>query len=400
MRDALLIHLDYCLTPTTRINNAAIVVRDRRIHAVGGYSAFVHLENYDVIDMPKCYALPGFIDTHISGANRFDCMHANTNPDIALMSESLAAHGVTAFLPTTHSSAHEHLLAVVEALRDETENEDLPGALPVGLHIDGPFISLAKRGAHQEKYVRPIDLGQAREVLETGRGKIMIFTLAPELENATALVNMLRERNISPCMGHTIANQKQVMAAIEAGADRCLHLYNGMEPLQQRKVGLAAISLINDGIWVELIPDGIHSHWGMLELACRCKTKDKLVCISNATEAAGLEDGRYHLGDRVILVRRGRVTLENGTIAGSTNFLDQNYRNLMLHTELTQEEAAACFTMNPAASIGMRDRGRIKPGKRADLVIFNENHEIQMTLVSGNIVYSRVDTDELIQSSA
>ena len=388
---SLLIHLDYCLTPTMRINNAAIVVRDHRILAVGGYSAFVHPENFEVIDLPNCYATPGLIDTHISGAARFDCMHAPTNPSLDAMSLALAEHGVTAFLPTTHSSAHEHLLAVIEALNRHVHSDTLPGAVPIGLHVDGPFISQERRGAHLAKYVTDIDLGQVREILATGKGNIKILTYAPELEHAVELTEILRHANISPCLGHTAADQDQVMAAVEAGANRCLHLYNGMEPLQQRKVGLAAIALIDDRMWVEVIPDGIHSHWGMIELACRCKPKERLVCISNSTEAAGLADGCYHLGDRVIQVREGHVTLDDGTIAGSANFLDQNYRNLLAHTMLSQEEAVGCFTLNAATSIGVTDRARIKPGQRADLAIFNAAHEVQMTIVNGRIVFSRIE---------
>ncbi len=398
MKDALLIHLDYCLTPTTRINNAAIVIRDHRILAVGGYSAFVHPENYDIIEMLDCYAIPGFVDTHLSGAGRFDCMHANTDPNFAAMSIALAEHGITSFLPTTHSSAHGHLLGVVDALREQIDNYTLPGAVPIGFHIDGPFISMGKRGAHQEKYIAPIDLGLAREIIETGGGTIKIFTFAPELEHGIKLTEILVENGISPCMGHTVARENEVLRAVEAGANRCLHLYNGMEPLQQRKVGLAAIAMIDERIWVEIIPDGVHSHWGMLELACRCKSKGKIIGISNATEAAGLPDGRYHLGDRIILVENGRVTLKDGTIAGSTSFLDENYRNLLTHTEMSQEEAAACCSLNPATSIGARDRGRIKPGKRADLVILDKkNHEVQMTIVNGRLAYTKMDKKMLVK---
>ncbi len=400
MKESLLLQLDYCLTPTTRINNAAIVIRDGCILALGGYSAFVHPENYDLFEMPDCYALPGFIDTHISGAARFDSMHAASNPDLDEMSEALAAHGVTSFVPTTHSSPHDHLLAVVEALEARVDDDSLPGAIPAGLHIDGPFISVEKRGAHQEEYLAPIDLGKTREIIQAGRGKIKIFTFAPELEHAVKLSELLCEHDIVPCMGHTVAGYQQVISAIEAGASRCLHLYNGMEPLQQRKVGLAAIALLDDRVWVELIPDGVHSHWGMLDLACRCKAKDKLIAISNSTEAAGLPDGRYHLGDRVIIVKKGRVTLESGTIAGSANFLDQNYRNMLKHTYLSQEEVAACFTLNAAQSVGLHDRGRLKPGKRADLVILNQEHEVQLTLVNGRIVYSKDDRCQLPEAQA
>jgi N-acetylglucosamine-6-phosphate deacetylase len=400
MKDALLIHLDYCLTPSTRINNAAIVIRDHKILAVGGYSAFVHPENFDIIEMTDCYAIPGFIDTHISGAARFSCMNDDITVGMEPLSAILAEHGVTSFLPTTSSQSPEHLMKVIDNVMPRIDDYHLNGAVPIGFHIDGPFLNMEKRGAHRPEHVKPIDLAMVREMIEASKGNIRVFTFAPELDRSTELIELLCEYDISPCMGHTLASEFEVALAVNAGANRCLHLFNGMEPLMQRKVGLAALSLIDERIWVEIIPDGIHSHWGMLELACRCKPKDKLVAISNATEAAGLPDGKYKLGQRSIIVEGGKVTLDNGTIAGSNSFLDQNYRNLLQHTELTQEEAAACCSLNAAKSIGSDDRGKIKPGKRADLVILDkEHHQVQMTIVNGRLAYSRMDKTVLIKQS-
>ncbi|MCH2176879.1 MAG: N-acetylglucosamine-6-phosphate deacetylase [Lentisphaeria bacterium] len=383
----ILIHLDYCLTPLNRVNNAAIVIENGIIRALGGYSAFVQKEKYRVFHLHGCYALPGFVDTHLSGAKSYDIMHADSSDKLELMTIALARHGVTSFVPSTQSTSNEHILNVVRTLADQVNNDDLEGAIPIGIHIEGPFISQAKRGAHMEKFIQKVDLDLTKQIIEASKGTIKIFTFAPELKKVDQLIDLLVEHKIVPCMGHTMASRLEIKDAVQHGANRCLHLYNGMEPLQQRKVGLAAISLIDDRIWVEIIPDGVHSHWGMLELACRCKRKDRLVAISNATEAAGLEDGTYHLGDREILVKNGQSTLPDGTIAGSTNFLDENYRNLLKHTQLTMEEAAACCTLNPALSIGARERGKIKPGKRADLVIMNEDHEVQMTIVNGRIAY-------------
>ena len=400
MKDALLIHLDYCLTPSTRINNAAIVIRDHKILAVGGYSAFVHPENFDIIEMTDCYAIPGFIDTHISGAARFSCMNSDISVGMGPLSAVLAEHGVTSFLPTTSSHSPEHLLEIIGNLLPWIDDYKLNGAVPIGFHIDGPFLNMEKRGAHRPEYVKPIDLAFVRELIEATKGNTKIFTFAPELDRSLELIELLCENGISPCMGHTLASETEVYGAVNAGANRCLHLYNGMEPLMQRQVGLAALSLIDERIWVEIIPDGVHSHWGMLELACRCKPKDKLVAISNATEASGLPDGKYKLADRSIVVEGGRVTLSTGTIAGSNSFLDQNYRNLLKHTGLTQEEAAACCSLNPAKSIGSTDRGKIKPGKRADLVILDkQNHQVQMTIVNGRLAYSRMDKTVLIKQS-
>jgi len=388
MPDAILIHVDYCLTPKTPIHNAALLIQDGRILAVGGFSAFVDTESYHLIELPDCYLLPGLVDTHLYGAGGYDCMRADTDPDMSAMSRILAAHGVTTFIPTTQSCPTDKLLAIVDNLANAC-GFDLPGALPAGLTVEGPFLSAAKRGAHSRDALRAIDLDETRTILATGRGRIRILTFAPEQRRALELIALLASEGVVPCMGHTVANEAQVRAAIDAGATRCAHLYNGMEPLQQRRVGLAAIALTDERVFVELISDGIHIHPGMIDLACRCKPKDKLIGISNAIEAAGLADGIYRLGEETIVVSRGISMLRGGILAGATSFLDTNYNYLRAKTHLTPEEAAACFTLNPARSIGLTDRGEIKPGKRADLVIMDSDHQVQMTIVGGRIVYDR-----------
>lgn len=391
----LLIHLDYCLTPTTRINNAAVVVHEGRILAMGGFSAFTDLENYEVLEMPGCYAAPGFVDTHIYGAAGYDCMHADTNPDITAMSRMLAEHGVTAFLPTTQSAPRDKLRAVVAALADICRRGDtLPGAVPVGVHVEGPFLSKGRHGAHAVEHIRRFDMDEANQIIAAGGEALSIFTFAPEQPGIARLAAALREADVVPSMGHTLADQNAVTECIEAGANRCSHLYNGMAPLEQRHVGLAAIAMTDDRIWVELIPDGVHIHPGMIDLACRAKDKSKLVCISNSTEAAGLGDGDYVLGDQEITVQDGKAYLKGAdTLAGSVSFLDQNFRQFLSFSHLSLPQALACFTLNPARSIGLKDRGEIKPGRRADLIVLNAQHEVMITLVKGKVVHCRGGID-------
>ncbi len=386
MSKDLLIHLDHCLTPWHTINNAAIVINNGHILSVGGFSAFTHTEDYHVIELPGCYAAPGFIDTHIYGAGGFDCMHADAERSLSGMSKILAKHGVTTFIPTTQSADPTRLLAVVTALAEHL-NKQSSGAVAVGIHVEGPYLSMRKRGAHAQLHVRDIDIAEVERLIATGRGGIKILTFAPELDGALELVELLLQHDIAPSMGHTVADQKTVLRAIDIGAYRCSHLYNGMEPLRQRHVGLAAIAMTDERLWVELIVDGIHIHPRMIDLACRCIPKSKLVGISNANEAAGLKDGDYKFGDEAICVKNGRAVLVDGVLAGATAFLDENFRRLLEYSHLTDSEAVACFTINPARSIGLQDRGEIKPGKRADLVIMNANHDVQMTVVEGRIVY-------------
>jgi N-acetylglucosamine-6-phosphate deacetylase len=389
----LLIQCDFCVTPQQRINNAAILVLDGTVQAFGGLSAFTDLDDIEIISMPGCYAAPGFVDTHLYGAGGFDCMHADTQPDATQMSIALAAHGVTKFVPTTQSASPEKLFAVVSALGELCEKGDsLPGAVPVGIHMDGPFINPVKGGAHPAKHIRPIDLEEMQALLDEARGWIKIVTFAPELEDAVPLTELLVANGVVAAMGHTLATQHQVQAVIDAGATRCAHLYNGMEPLRQRSLGLAAMAMMNDDIWVEIIPDGIHIHPGMIDLACRCKEHEKIVCISNSNEAAGLHrDGVFRLGDEHIEITDGIARLKGraDVIAGSVNCLDENFRALGKFSSLGLEEGIACAGRNAAFSIGLHDAGEIRPGKRADLVVLDHDHRVQMTMINGKIVYRR-----------
>ncbi len=388
MKDGLLIHTDYCLTPTTTLHNAAIVLQDGRFLAIGGFSAFIHTENYHVIEMPECYLMPGFVDTHLYGAGGFDCLGAETAKNIGGMSRILAEHGVTSFVPTTQSCPQDKLLTVTDALADLVE-KPMPGAVPAGIHIEGPYLSAERPGAHNKDYLRAVDLAEVEDVLAAGRGKVCILTFAPEVPGALDLIARLREHNVSPCMGHTVAEEEQLRAAVDAGANRCSHLYNGMEPIHQRKLGLAAIALIDERIWVEIITDGVHIHPAMIDLACRSKPRDKIIGISNSNEAAGLADGVYKLGDETIVVVNGKSKLREGVLAGGVSFLDLNYHYMLDNTHLTQEAAAACFTVNAARSIGLADRGELKPGKRGDILVLNRDHEVQMTIVQGRVVFDR-----------
>lgn len=390
MKDGLLIHTDYCLTPNTTIHNAAIVIRDGHILAIGGYTAFIHTEQFHVIEMPECYMLPGFVDTHLYGAGGYDCMHADTDPNVSTMSTKLAEHGVTSFVHTTQSCSPEKLLKVVDAL-GRTCHQDLPGAVPVGVTVEGPYLSNRYFGAHPEEYLRPIDLEEVRRLIDAGGGQIRILTFAPELAGADALIDLLTEHDIIPCLGHTAGQEQHIKRAVEAGATRCSHLYNGMPPLSQREFSLAGIALTDQRVWVEIIADGVHIHPGMIDLACRAKPKDHIIGISNSTEAAGLADGKYQLGDKTIYVKDGRSYTADKKLAGSVSFLDSNYRYMLDNTHLEQGEVGACFTLNAVRSIGLNDRGVLKPGKRADVVILDKENQVQMTIVSGRVVYDRAN---------
>lgn len=379
---------DYCLSPYERIPKSGILCQDGKIIAVGGSSAFQADEDLEIIKLMDCYVVPGFVDSHIHGAGGFDSSSAHTNPDgFSDMCRVLAAHGVTSFMPTTVSAPFQEMLQAINSLADLIEMPQ-QGAEPIGIHVEGPFINRKKHGSQCEEYVLDIDLGKAQELIDEGRGKIKIMTFAPELKGAVKLIELLKENNIVPSMGHSLGTEADVLRAVDAGATRCTHIFNGMPPLHQRHSTLTTVSLIDDRIATELILDGSHLHPKMIDLACRLKPKNKLIGVSDAIQGAGLKDGIYHLGGAQIQVVNGKSMTEDGTLAGTTLTLEKGWHHLVTYTHMTITDAAACFSLNPARNLKLYDRGELKPKRRADLVFFDkETNRVRMTVVNGKIVY-------------
>ncbi len=380
--------VDYCLTPSERIANAGILCDGNFILALGGATAFNREAGLKVVELKGFYAVPGFIDTHIHGAGGFDSSSAFAGIDkLGSMCRTLASHGTTSFVPTIVSEETDKMLKAIDLLASAVD-KDFSGAIPVGINVEGPFINPKKCGAQQPEHIRPIDIGEARELIAAGRGHVKMMTFAPELDRAEELVAVIRENNVIPSMGHCLADERAVLMAIDSGALRCTHLFNGMNQLHQRNIGLASLALVDNRVDVELILDGALIHPRMIELACRTKPKDKIVGISDAVEGMGMSDGSYHIGESEIRIQNGKVTTLDGTIAGTTQSLEKGWQHLAEASHMKRTEAAACLSMNPARSIGLSDRGELSPGKLADIAFFDSaNHNARLTVSRGNIVF-------------
>jgi len=386
--DAFILRVDSCLTPMEVIGDACILCRNGVITAVGGASAFRELTDLPRIEHAGCRAIPGLVDTHVHGTGGYDVMSGSA--DISCMAATLAAHGVTAFVPTLISESTTTLLERLSMLASACDAKTL-GAMPVGIHLEGPYINVQKRGSQPIEFVRPVDIVEAKELLDAAGGKMRIMTFAPELERAEQLITLLRSRDVIPSMGHSLADEDAARRAVDMGATRCTHFFNGMPQLSQREVGLPAVVLTDDRVTVELIVDGVHVHSRMIELACRAKPRNRVVGISDAATGAGLSDGMYHFGNEMVQVADGSCRrVSDGRLAGSSLTLDRAMRNLRRFSPfLSDQEVIASFTLHPARSIGLLNRGLIQPGQRADITVLDQDWNVQMTFVGGRIVYDR-----------
>lgn len=378
---------DYLITPDRIIPNGGVLCENEKIIAVGGISGFTMDRELELFQFDNAYITPGFLDTHIHGAGGFDCSRVkNSRNDLAAMSSILGERGVTGFFPTVVADTPEAMIANLQALVAAMK-EPLPGADAVGINIEGPFLNPEKSGAQPRNILREIDLKFAADLIDAGENLVKVMTFAPELNHADKLIELLVSRNVIASMGHSLAGEKETLRAIDAGANHCTHLFNGMNPLHQRNVGLPGIVLTDDRVTVELIIDGRHVHSRMVDLACRCKTLRQIIGISDGTMASGMPDGAYHIGPSEIIVKDGFSQTSAGKLAGTTTMLDAGWHSLMSCGHLSETKAAQAVTCNPAEHFNLPDRGQLLPGLRADLAVFERGtNNPLLTVRRGEII--------------
>ena len=373
---------DYCLTPDVNIPNAGILCENSKIIGIGGVSAFSTDEpNLTVVDMSKCYAMPGLIDSHIHGCGGFDTEIAcEPEQQLERMSLYLASRGVTSFLPTLVSMPREKMVRTVKRLA-EMMQAPMPGAVPCGLHLEGPFINPLKAGSQAKKDCSPIDFGFVDDLLEAGDGRIKLMTFAPELENAEKLVGVLLDNGVIPSMGHSAANADETLRSIDAGARRCTHLFNGLPPLHHRRSSITDVILTHDEVSAEIILDGAHIDPRIVDITVRVKPKDKVIGVSNSIQFEQGQPNGYYEKD-------GKIFTSDGILAGTAHSLDEGWMHLRTYSHLPNNHAAACFTLNPAKDLGLITRGELSPGKRADITFFDtETNQVALTISQGSVIY-------------
>jgi N-acetylglucosamine-6-phosphate deacetylase len=331
--------------------------------------------------------LPGFIDEHIHGAGGADAMDG-TAEALATIAKTVAAEGTVAFLATTMTQSPENILGAMNAVREYGEGEE--GARLIGIHLEGPFIAEAHKGAQPREYVAKPDAHVFDEYNEASGGRIKIVTLAPEEEGAGALIAHLSEQGIVPSIGHTGAKCADIDAAIACGAKNVTHTYNAQSALHHREIGTVGSAMLFDELACELIADTIHVSVPAIKLLNKCKPDGKLVLITDAMRAKGLPDGESELGGQKVFVKNGEARLADGTLAGSVLRMNAALKNMVEKAGLTLEKACDLATINPAKVLGIEDEaGSIREGKRADFAVLDKDFNVLYTVRGGEIIYKR-----------
>lgn len=338
-------------------------------------------------DATGAHVLPGLIDTHVHGTYGDDVMTSGAE-GMRRISARFPQYGTTAWLPSTISARHPELMSAVEACVEAQQNP-ADGAQIVGIHVEGPYINMKRKGAQPAEGVRDPNFDEVDELLAAGAEQIRVVTLAPELPGGDALIRLLVSRGIIASMGHSDATYEQALEAIATGATHATHLFNAMPPIHHRDPGLITACLNEPEVVAEVIPDGVHLNPQIVRLALRSKGREKAALITDAFSATGLGEGVHTLGPHRVTVKGLLCTLDNGTIAGSLLTMEQAVRNAMSFAGVSLVDAVYMSSLVPARIAGCAERkGSLEAGKDADVTVLDRNGHCLATWVGGRQLYA------------
>lgn len=374
------------ITPAQWIDAPVIVVDAGIITDVQTRSAMALPAGARRLDFPDLILAPGFIDIHIHGGAGHDVMEADDNA-LARIEMQMAHHGVTAYLPTTVTAPQDRTLRALEHLgKAAGRNESSGRAIPIGIHLEGPFISHAKRGVHPPANLVQPSPNALERFWQAAGGKIRMMTIAPEIPGAVETIQYARSLGVHSSLGHSNATDQEARAGIAAGADHATHTFNAMRPLDHRDPGILGVVLEDDGLSADIIADGIHVDPSMVRLFLRMKGDDRAILITDAISATGMPEGTYRLGDFEVQVKGGRCE-SDGKLAGSVLTLDRAVRNVMSFAHWQLQRAVKLASLNPARLLGVTGkRGVIAAGRRADLVALTPEGKVVRTIIGGELI--------------
>jgi N-acetylglucosamine-6-phosphate deacetylase len=382
-------------TPVEALDRPVLLVEDGAIVKLGTRGNVEVSSQAEVRDFGDGILAPGFVDIHIHGSAGYDVMQADASGRRGF-EQFLARHGVTSYCPTTIAApldvterALARLADAIEGAARENSGHDNTGgggrAQPLGVHLEGPFLSHAQRGAH-----RPEDLisssGKIFERLwQAARGHVRILTIAPELDGALEVIAEAAKRGVCVSLGHSNADLESTRRGVAAGARHATHTFNAMRPLRHRDPGIVGEVLTNPSLTADVIADGVHVDPTVVKLFLNAKGAENAVLITDATSATGMPNGKYQLGTLEVEVKDEKVQ-RDGKLAGSVLTMDRAVRNAMDFAGWDLLRAVRIATANPARVAGAQNKGVLKPGADADFVMLSASGEVRATVIKGKLV--------------
>ncbi|MGA3160756.1 MAG: N-acetylglucosamine-6-phosphate deacetylase [Terracidiphilus sp.] len=354
------------------LDRPMVEIEDGRIASITSRAAREAPGTARVLDFSGATLAPAFFDVHIHGAKGHDVMEASAAA-LGAMGNFLAQHGTASYLATTVTAPLDATLCSLSGLAKLLKQPPVAGqARPIGIHLEGPFLSHTRRGVQPPEHLLAPDIATFDRLYEAAEGCIRLMTIAPELPGAVELAAHAISRGVRISMGHSDATAAETRAVINAGAVSATHTFNAMRPLDHREPGILGTVLTCDALFAEMICDGIHTAAEMVKLWWKAKGAERAILVTDAMSATGMPDGEYQLGGFAVQVANGRA-MARGVLAGSVLTLDRALKNFMAFTGAPLEQALRLLTVNPAAMTGLSDQaGSVAVGMPASLVAVDE----------------------------
>jgi N-acetylglucosamine-6-phosphate deacetylase len=386
-------------TPQEEITDPLLFIEDGLVSAVSSRAQREIPKNATVIDFAKddfakdgladAILAPGFVDVHMHGGAGLDVMRA-TPAELPHLNQFLTTHGVTGYFPTTVAAPLDQTCRALERLADAIEASqsspaakgDAVQARPLGIHLEGPFLSHKRRGVHPTEYLVEPTLNIFDRLWQAARGHVRMMTIAPELPGALEVIAEAARRKVCVSIGHSDATLEAARAAVRAGARHATHTFNAMRPLDHRDPGILAEILTDGQLSADIIVDGIHVAPEVVQIFLREKGLERSVLITDATAAAGMPDGTYQLGPIQVEVKDGKCT-KDGNLAGSVLTMDLAVRNVTRFAGWSLQNAVRAATLNAARAVGLTHHGHFFPGAEANVVVLSRDGKVRKTMVRG-----------------
>ncbi len=369
-------------------DNLSVYLEDGKILAVTQEKLPCDAE----IDADGAYVSPGFIDIHIHGAGGYDFLD-NTEEAFQTIASVCAEHGATTLVPTVTSSTPELMNAAIKTF--EAVKDCSKGANLAGLHFEGPYFSMAQKGAQDPKYIKAFDKAEYEGILEN-TDCVLRWTAAPELEGAQEFARYLTSKGVLPCIGHSDADSTCALSALKDGFSHVTHLYSGCSIVHRRNAfryaGIVEAAYLADDMTVEIIADGIHLPADLLKLIYKIKGAKSTALVTDSMRGAGMPDGPSILGGLEtglpVIIEDGVAKLPDRTaFAGSVAFCDRLVRNMVNMADVPLCDAVTMAALTPARIMGFDSKGKLEAGYDADIILFDEDINVSCTIVGGKIVY-------------
>lgn len=373
-------------TPLEEIRDPLLVVEDGQISEISSLSGKSVALNTRVVDFGDAILAPGFLDIHMHGGAGLDVMRALPS-ELPRLGKFLTTHGVTGYFPTTVTAPLDATCSTLENLAHAIEISERDSAAvearPLGIHLEGPFLSHKRRGVHPPENLLEPTIAIFDRLWQAARGHVRMMTIAPEIPGAIEVIAEAARRGVCVSIGHSDAELPIAKEAAAAGARHATHTFNAMRPLDHRNPGIIGEVLSDDGISADIICDGIHVAPEVVKVFLEAKGHERAVLITDSISATGMPDGQYQLGPIVVDVRDGKCTA-NGGLAGSVLTMDRAVRNVTQFSDWSLRDAVRAATANPAKAVGITgEYGNLAAGARADFTVLNSDGEVVKTIVGG-----------------